>query len=132
MAPYDQKMNASHYCDHPSGVECAEIAEGLPYGRGNALKYIWRAGKKESRLKDLKKARWYLENEIDRLREQSRKLEQVLEATEDPNQATLIYLLARPLSLGDLRTALDRVVHLITQLENPPQGHLPGIVEVGE
>jgi len=33
---------------------------------GNAIKYISRAGKKrgESTLDDLKKARWYLDNEI--------------------------------------------------------------------
>jgi hypothetical protein len=51
-----------HYTQHPSGVECIEIAEHLPFCLGSALKYVWRAGQKEGapRLDDLKKARWYL------------------------------------------------------------------------
>jgi hypothetical protein len=33
---------------------------------GNALKYIWRAGLKGDAIEDLKKARWYIEREMDR------------------------------------------------------------------
>jgi hypothetical protein len=33
----------------------------------NAAKYIGRAGKKDDVLEDLKKARWYLDREIERL-----------------------------------------------------------------
>ena len=33
----------------------------------NAVKYLSRAGKKGDRLEDLKKARWYLDREIERL-----------------------------------------------------------------
>lgn len=39
-------------------------AWGLGYCLGNCVKYISRAGKKGSRLEDLKKARWYLDREI--------------------------------------------------------------------
>ncbi len=54
-----------HYTAHPSGVECIEISEALPFCLGNALKYIWRAGQKEgvSREQDIWKAIWYLNRE---------------------------------------------------------------------
>ena len=42
----DSVYNPKHYTSHPSGVECIEIAEMLPFNLGNALKYLWRAGKK--------------------------------------------------------------------------------------
>lgn len=56
-----------HYKDHPSGVECITITEGFNYNKGNAIKYIWRAGKKGDALPDLKKARYYVEREIKRI-----------------------------------------------------------------
>lgn len=56
-----------HYNAHPSGVECIDIAEHMNFNRGNALKYLWRAGEKGSELEDLQKARWYLDREIRRI-----------------------------------------------------------------
>jgi hypothetical protein len=45
-------------------VECIDIAEHLPFALGNALKYLWRAGAKESDPRtDLNKALWYLNRE---------------------------------------------------------------------
>jgi len=41
-------------------------AWGLGFCLGNVVKYISRAGKKGSTLEDLKKARWYLDREIQR------------------------------------------------------------------
>jgi hypothetical protein len=38
--------------------------------RGSIIKYIWRAGEKggkDKEIEDLKKARWYLDREIGRL-----------------------------------------------------------------
>lgn len=58
----------SHYNEHPSGVECIDIAEHMGFCLGNALKYIWRAElKHESPIEDLKKAQWYIGREIKRL-----------------------------------------------------------------
>jgi hypothetical protein len=54
-----------HYNEHPSGVECIEVAEHMNFCLGNAIKYIWRADLKGG-VEDLKKARWYIEREIDR------------------------------------------------------------------
>jgi hypothetical protein len=38
--------------------------QGLNYHLGNAIKYICRAGHKDSKVEDLKKAIHYLENEL--------------------------------------------------------------------
>jgi len=56
-----------HYMKHPSGVECIEITEHMNFCRGNAIKYIWRAGEKGDAITDLQKAKWYVEREIARL-----------------------------------------------------------------
>jgi len=60
--------------DHPShytsvsdpAYETINVIEAwnLGFHLGNCVKYISRAGKKGSRLEDLKKARWYLDREI--------------------------------------------------------------------
>lgn len=64
--------------DHPSyyggdtTYEAIKVIEawGLGFCLGNAVKYICRFGKKDDRrepIEDLKKARWYLDREIQRL-----------------------------------------------------------------
>lgn len=62
--------------NHPSHytygkIEVIEVIEawGLNFHRGNAVKYIARAGKKnpEKEIEDLQKAKWYIEREIKRL-----------------------------------------------------------------
>lgn len=54
-----------HYGTHPSGVECIEIVENLDFCLGNAIKYIFRRNDKGVVLQDLKKAKWYVDREID-------------------------------------------------------------------
>jgi hypothetical protein len=66
-----------HYNADPSGVECITIVRHRNFNVGNAIKYLWRAGLKEAGIKlpghdakeieDLKKARWYIADEIRRL-----------------------------------------------------------------
>lgn len=58
-----------HYTGHPSGIECISVTEHMTFCRGNAVKYIWRAGLKnpDTEIEDLRKAVWYLEREIKRL-----------------------------------------------------------------
>ena len=63
----DAVNHPSHYIGHPSGVECIEIVEHMNFCRGNAIKYIWRAGEKGSEIQDLEKARWYIDREIARI-----------------------------------------------------------------
>ena len=61
------KINPSHYKAYP--VEIITITECMNFNRGNAVKYITRAGLKDSEeeITDLKKAVWYLNREIDRI-----------------------------------------------------------------
>lgn len=67
QTPHDPVNHPSHYTSNPSGVECITIVEHMNFCRGNAIKYIWRAGEKASEIEDLRKAKWYLEREIARL-----------------------------------------------------------------
>jgi hypothetical protein len=49
-------------------VEDFSIFGNPPDGeKGNALKYLWRAGEKGDEIEDLKKAVWYIQREIERL-----------------------------------------------------------------
>ena len=63
----DTVNNPKHYTSHPSGVECIEIAEHMNFCLGNAVKYIWRANLKGRKIEDLRKARWYIDREIQRI-----------------------------------------------------------------
>jgi Protein of unknwon function (DUF3310) len=63
---HDPVNHPSHYTSHPSGVECITITRHMGFNLGNAIKYIWRADQKNG-IEDLKKARWYLDDEIKRL-----------------------------------------------------------------
>jgi hypothetical protein len=66
--PPDPVNHPAHYVSHPSGVECIEIARHFSFNCGNALKYIWRSGlKDDDPVVDLKKAIFYLQDEICRL-----------------------------------------------------------------
>lgn len=72
LPPKDDAVNhPTHYTSHPSGVECIQVTRHMNFNLGNAVKYIWRAGLKGSRkvklIEDLKKARWYLDDEIKKL-----------------------------------------------------------------
>jgi len=57
-----------HYNNHPSGVECIDVVEHFSFNIGNAMKYLWRSPYKGKQLEDLKKARWYIEREIEKLK----------------------------------------------------------------
>lgn len=63
----DPIRKPDHY-QHPLGLEAIDVTRYLPFNLGNAVKYIWRGGKKDTSTQglrqDLKKARWYLQDEI--------------------------------------------------------------------
>lgn len=66
---HDTVNAPSWYREHPSGVECITITEHFNFNLGNAIKYLWRAGlKTDDPIRDLEKAAWYVQREIDRLR----------------------------------------------------------------
>lgn len=52
----------------PGLPECIDVIErlGLGYHLGNAMKYLWRAGRKtEDAAQDLRKAVWYINRYLD-------------------------------------------------------------------
>ncbi len=62
---------AIHHPLHYAGagaLEVIDVIEGfnLNFRLGNTVKYVLRAGRKGNRLEDLKKARWYLDREIEK------------------------------------------------------------------
>ncbi|MFJ3634651.1 DUF3310 domain-containing protein [Streptomyces sp. NPDC090112] len=65
----------SHYTWLPNGLEVIDLTENLNFNRGNGVKYIVRAGRKDAatELQDLKKARWYIDREIQRLNKEQAK-----------------------------------------------------------
>lgn len=66
---HDSVNHPSHYTGFSNGAEVIDITENLNFNRGNAIKYLARAGHKDSasELEDLMKARWYVNREIARL-----------------------------------------------------------------
>ena len=64
---HDVINHPAHYTRYP--VEVIELTEHLNFCRGNAVKYITRAGLKDpnTEIEDLRKAAWYIKREIDRL-----------------------------------------------------------------
>jgi hypothetical protein len=60
----DPVNHPSHYTDVVPGVECIDVTEHFSFLRGNAIKYLWRAGAKGDLRQDLEKARWYIDREI--------------------------------------------------------------------
>jgi hypothetical protein len=71
----DHVNHPHHYQDGPAcehcgkPVECIVITRRHNFNIGNAIKYLWRAGKKDpaKHIEDLQKAAWYINDEIKRL-----------------------------------------------------------------
>ena len=64
----DQVDHPAHYTAY-EGLEIIQLTEQMNFNRGNAVKYIARAGLKsyETEILDLKKALWYIQREINRV-----------------------------------------------------------------
>lgn len=65
----DDVNHPSHYTSY-KGIEVIQLTEQMNFNRGNSVKYVARAGLKnpETEIQDLEKAKWYLEREIQRLK----------------------------------------------------------------
>jgi hypothetical protein len=69
----DAVNHPAHYGGANNPYEAIKVIDawGLGFSLGNAVKYIARAGRKgdtiDNAIEDLKKARWYLDHEIERL-----------------------------------------------------------------
>jgi len=82
----DDVTHPKHYTQHPAGIECISIVEHMNFCLGNAIKYLWRAGlKTEDPLKDLRKAAWYINREIDRIErsQRSKVLDELVKESEE-------------------------------------------------
>lgn len=72
---HDPVTSPAHYRADPSGVEAITVTQHRTFCVGNAIKYLWRAGLKteegksgrEKTIEDLRKAAWYVNQEIKRL-----------------------------------------------------------------
>lgn len=74
MTEHESEDDEEEAVNHPShyqgkGMESIQVIEAfeLNFCLGNAVKYILRAGKKENKKKDLQKAIWYLNRELEQL-----------------------------------------------------------------
>lgn len=75
LALMEDKVNSPSHYNHGE-IECIDaIASALSldelkgFVKGNVIKYLWRANRKEKEIEDLKKARWYLDYLINKLEE---------------------------------------------------------------
>lgn len=67
--PHDPVNHPTHYTSDPSGVECIQITQHRNFCVGNAIKYLWRAGLKgDAHVEDLEKAIFYINQEIERIK----------------------------------------------------------------
>lgn len=79
LKPLKRAVPSPDMVNHPphyqtDGIECIDAIRAslgldgfVAYCRGNAIKYSWRAGKKDETAQDLKKAAWYLNRAADEL-----------------------------------------------------------------
>lgn len=76
LSPNEDMVNhPPHYTSDPSGIECIQITRHRNFNIGNAIKYLWRQGLKQDvdksahakQIEDLKKAVFYIQDEIKRL-----------------------------------------------------------------
>lgn len=66
---HDTVNHPSHYnssqahCECGRRIECIDVTRHMNFNIGNAVKYLWRFAHKNG-IEDLKKARWYLDDQI--------------------------------------------------------------------
>lgn len=71
----ERTIQHQEYYTLSNGVECIDVAGQFNFNVGNAIKYLWRNGRKfemgystgEKAIEDLKKAKIYIDYEIKRL-----------------------------------------------------------------
>jgi len=67
---YDPVNHPAHYnnsdatCECGRRIECIDVTRHYAFNIGNAIKYLWRCDLKGNSIEDLKKAIWYINDEI--------------------------------------------------------------------
>ena len=112
--PHDPVNHPKHYTSHPSGVEAIEIARHASFNIGNVIKYCWRSGLKDGNpsVQDLRKAKWYLEDEIRRI---EGKPDHVLDMAPGEGIAKIL----RGDYHNDVKSGIDDVAAKINEAVNP-------------
>lgn len=67
----DKINHPQHYttsgakCSHCGNtIECIDVTRHFNFNLGNVIKYLWRLGLKDDPVQELRKAAWYLDDEI--------------------------------------------------------------------
>lgn len=113
----------AHYTGVIAEIECIDIARHLNFQLGNALKYVWRAGKKggsDMELEDLKKALWYLQdsighgyNDFDKCDHIAEEITQIVTRDDDSLKANVL----RNIAAQRVLAAANGVLQMIEELE---------------
>jgi Protein of unknwon function (DUF3310) len=67
---HDPVNHPAHYNNHPAScecgrkIECIDVTRHMGFNIGNAIKYLWRCDLKNAPIEDLRKAVWYIQDEI--------------------------------------------------------------------
>ena len=69
--PKHMKESVEHPVHYNKGIETIDYIESweMNFNIGNVIKYATRAGYKDDKLEDLRKASWYITREIKRVEE---------------------------------------------------------------
>lgn len=118
----DPVNHPSHYKD-PSGVECIDIVRHKSFNVGNAIKYVFRHNQKGKPIEDLKKALFYIEDEVNhrdsatQYADTTATLQKLIESRSGNEQGFF-----KAMKLGDLDMAQSCLRAEIIKLEDGQQG----------
>lgn len=126
-----QVEHPDYYNKHPSGIECIEIVRHCNFNIGNAIKYLFRCGLKDDNppTQDLRKAMFYIQDEIKRLENKEEKEVPVLKKT-DFNTGDIYYIDGKPAgvvvcSLNENKTLVLNLKHYKNMTWNQAQTLFP-------
>lgn len=119
---HDNVNHPAHYTKHPSGVECIQITQHMDFNLGNAMKYIWRCDLKKDAIEDLKKAQWYISQEIKKRESETKRVSDQAEFQQPANKAPLEEVVDEVWK--EYRKDLDRRATLALSRSGLPWGKL--------
>jgi hypothetical protein len=131
MTQFDIVQKPKHYNVHPSGIECITITEQMRHTIGNAYKYVFRREHKDQTLQDLEKALFYVNREINRLKNPGQPrtvvgLTSVVTAYEPSPYDRILMCLAKAdediSSLDNLEKAVFYLTDVIQEMKNESKG----------
>ena len=70
--PAKESVNHPDHYNWIPNIECIDVVEYFDFNLGNAIKYIWRCGKKDTKTaeEDINKAIWYLHRELSKIQQE--------------------------------------------------------------